>query len=480
MKKMKKIIYSNEKSCGICNKGFCTNKNSKDYENYCRVRDHCHFTGKYRGVVNSMCNLKYKVPKNIAVIFHNGSIYDNHLIIRQISKDFNGYFKCTGENTEKYFTFSMNVAKKDTSSKKKRPETYSLRFIDSYRFMNGGLENLVKNLAEPSKNLSINVLKQRFYNTYQLCDNNIEEFKLLLRKGVYPYEYMDSWEKFKLPVTLDKKHYYSKTNDHNIDDNDIEHIKNVCATFNINNLGEYHDLYVQSDTALLADVFENFRDKCLAIDKLDPAYYLSAPGLSWHSGLKMTQQTLELLTDENMLLLFEKGIRGGICEAVTKYKKANNKYMKNYDTSKPSSYLMYLDANNLYGYAVSKKLPTGNFKWVEDLSIFTEDYIKKYDEDSDVGYLLVADVKYPKNLYESHKYLQFLPVKTKIDKITKLSCNLIDKYCYPIHIYALKQALKHGLKLEKVYSAIRFSQEAWLKPYMDRNTEFRMKASNDL
>ena len=114
--------------------------------------------------------------------------------------------------------------------------------------------------------------------------------------------------------------------------------------------------------------------------------------------------TLELLTDENMLLLFEKGIRGGICEAVTKYKEANNKYMKNYDTTKPSSYLMYVDANNLYGYAMSKKLPYGNFEWVKNITIFTEDYIKNYDEECDTGYLLVLDVTYPKKLHEDHKY----------------------------------------------------------------------------
>ena len=343
------------------------------------------------------------------------------------------------------------------------------------------LENLVTNLVEPHKKLSIDILKQRFPNTYRLCNNNIDKFKLLLRKGVYPYEYMDSWEKFELPVPLDKKHYYSKLNDSNISDKDIEHVKNVCDTLKIDNLGQYHDLYVQSDTALLADVFENFRDKCLDIDKLDPAYFLSAPGLSWQSGLKMTGQTLELLTDENMLLIFEKAIRGGICEAITKYKKANNKYMKNYDKTKPSSYLMYVDANNLYGYAMSKKLPTGDFQWIEDISIFTEDYIKNYDENSDTGYLLVVDVTYPKNLHENHKYLPFLPDKIKIDKVTKLSYNFNDKYYYPVHICNLKQALNHGLKLEleKVYRVIRFSQSAWLKPYVHGNTEFRMKASND-
>ena len=193
----------------------------------------------------------------------------------------------------------------------------------------------------------------------------------------------------------------------------------------------------------------------------------------------MTGQTLELLTDENMLLVFEKAIRGGICEAITKYKKANNKYMKNYDKTKPSSYLMYVDANNLYGYAMSKKLPTGDFQWIEDISIFTEDYIKNYNENSDTGYLLVVDVTYPKDLYEKHKYLPFLPEKIKIDKSTKLSCNFNDKNDYPIHICALKQALNHRLKLEKVHSAISFSQSVWLKQYIDRNTEFRMKANND-
>ena len=193
----------------------------------------------------------------------------------------------------------------------------------------------------------------------------------------------------------------------------------------------------------------------------------------------MTGQTLELLTDENMLLSFEKGIRGGICEAITKYKKANNKYMKNYDKTKPSSYLIYVDANNLYGSAMIKKLPTGNSQWIEDSSIFTEDYIKNYDENSDTGYLLVVDVTYPKDLYEKHKYLPFLPDKIKIDESSKLSCNSNDKNYYPIHICALKQALNHRLKLKMVHSVISFSQGAWLKPYIDRNTEFRMKANND-
>ena len=455
----------------LCEKEFCIDKKSKEYKNYCKVRDHCHFTGKYRGAAHSICNLKHKVTKFVPVVLHNGSKYDNHLIIKQLAKDFNCYFSCIGENTEKYISFSVTFIKESANSnKKKKPDAYSLRFIDSFRFMNTSLDKLVKNIAEPSKYLSIDVLKERFYNTYRLCGNNEEKLKLLSRKGVYPYEYMDSWEKFKLPVPLEKENYYSELNDSNIDDGDIGHKKNVCNTFKISKLGKDHNLYVSSDTALLSDVFENFRDKCLAIGKLDPVYYLSAPAFSWHSGLKMTGQTLELLTDKNMLLLFEKGIRGGICNAICKYAKANKKYMKNYDSSKKSTYLMYVDANNLYGYAMCNKLPTGNFKWVEDLSIFTKDFIKNYSEDNNTGYLLVVDVKYPENLYRDHKYLPFLPDKTKINKVKKLTYDSHDKKEYSIYISVLKQALNHGLKLKNVHSAISFSQDNWLEPYIMRNT----------
>ena len=146
-----KVLYPNEKQCDMCEIEFCTDKKSKDHKIKCKVGDHCHFTGKYHGAAHGICNLKYKVPKDIPVAFDNGSMYDNHLIIKQISKDFKGYFTCTGENTEKYISFSMNMIKRDTNNKKKRPETYRLKFIDSYRFMAIKLEKFVTNLVEPQK-----------------------------------------------------------------------------------------------------------------------------------------------------------------------------------------------------------------------------------------------------------------------------------------------------------------------------------------
>ena len=179
-----KLLYANEKQCYICGKELCYDKNSADYKKNIKVRDHCHFTGNYRGAAHGICNLKYKLPKYIPLVFPNGSICDNHFIIKQISKEFNGYFTCTGEYTEKYISFSMNVVKKDTINKKIRPETYRLKFTDSYRFMASKLENLVTNLVEPQKKLSIDILKQRFPNTYRLCNGNTNKFELSLRKCV--------------------------------------------------------------------------------------------------------------------------------------------------------------------------------------------------------------------------------------------------------------------------------------------------------
>ena len=159
---------------------------------------------------------------------------------------------------------------------------------------------------------------------------------------------------------------------------------------------------------MLADVFENFRDKCIEIYELDPVHFLSAPGLAWQVCLKKTKVELELLTDIDMLLMVEKGTRGGICQAIHRYAKANNKYMKNYNKDVISSYLMYLDANNLYGWAMSLKFPMNGFKRVEELSGFNERFIKNYNKNSDIGYFLEVDIDYPKELFNLHKDLPFL------------------------------------------------------------------------
>ena len=170
----------------------------------------------------------------------------------------------------------------------------------------------------------------------------------------------------------DKGAFYSSLNMENIRDMDYRHANKIFKEFKLKNLDDYHDLYVQSNTLLLVDVFENFRNKCIEIYELYPAHFLCAPGLAWQAWLKKKEVRLELLPDVDMLLMIEKGIRGGICHAIHRYARANNKYMKNYDQNKESSYIQYLDANNLYGWAMSQKLPVDGFKWKE----FNEDLIK--------------------------------------------------------------------------------------------------------
>ena len=300
----------------------------------------------------------------------------------------------------------------------------------------------------------------------------------MLRKGVYPYEYADTWEKFSEISLPSKEDFYSNLNMEDISDIDYRHANNVFKVFKLENLGDYHDLYVQSDTLLLVDVFNNFRNMCLKEYELDPAHFLSLYGLAWQACLKKTNVELELLTDYDMVLMVEEGIRGGICHSIHQYAKANNKYMKNYDDNEESSYIQYLDAYNLYGWAMSKKLPVNGFKWTDN-NMINKEFIKSYNENDKKGYILEVDVKYPKKLHDLHSDLPFLPERMEINKCKKLVCNLYDKNKYVVHINSLKQALNHGLKLKKIYRIIEFNQEAWLKPYIDMNTELRKLVKND-
>ena len=311
---------------------------------------------------------------------------------KEFAREFDGNFECLGENTEKYITFSVPIKKRIEN--KNIDITYKIKFIDSFRFMATSLSKLVDNLTDnihydkcdkcKSNLCFVNAvneklifkcidcekeyekefnkeLLERFSNTYEFCDNDLNTFLILLRKGVYPYEYMDGWDRFNEKVLPDKDSFYSNLTMEDISKTDYAHANNVFKKFNINNLGEYHDLYVRGDTLLLEDIFENFRQSCLKNYELDPAHFVSLPGLARQACLKKTNVELELLTDYDMLLMIEEGIRGRICHAIQRYAKANNKYMKDYDKRKKSSYIQYLDANNLCGKAMTEKLPVRGF-----------------------------------------------------------------------------------------------------------------------
>ena len=210
-----------------------------------------------------------KVVKEIHVVFHNGSTYYYHFIIKYLAIEFCGHFECLGENTEKYIIFCLPVKKlindENEDDEESRPKeiTYRIKFIDSCRFMQDSFSNVVDNLSElKNREIPNETLIERFHNTYQLSDNDFNKFNLLLRKGVYLYEYMDNWKKFEKESLPENEYFYSELNKGHISDEDYAHAHEVWNTFNIRNLGEYHDLYVQLDTALLADVLESFIDKC--------------------------------------------------------------------------------------------------------------------------------------------------------------------------------------------------------------------------
>ena len=243
-----------------------------------------------------------------------------------------------------------------------------------------------------------------------------------------------------------------------ISDGNYEHVQRVWKEFDMKNLGEYHDLYLKTDVILLSNIFKASRNTCLKHNSLDPAHFYTSPGLAWQACLKKTGVKLELLTNPDMLLMFERGIRGGITQAVHHYAKANNKYMdEKFNPEKDSSYLQYLDANNLYGnWAMSQPLPTGGFKWVNGV---TPDETGKLTKCNSKGYLLEVDVRYPKELHDSHNDLPFMSEKMKIN-VEKQVPNLYDKKNYVIHVRALGQSLKHGLNLEKVHHVIKFNQSA--------------------
>ena len=344
-----------------------------------------------------------------------------------------------------------------------------LRFIDSIKFMSSSLDSLVNNLAKGG------------HQFFGFENYNGHQRRLLIRKGIYPYEYMDSWDRFKETSLPSINCFYSNLNMSGVSDTDYEHACSIWREFGIRNMGEYHDLYLRTDVILLANVFESFRRVCLENYGLDPSHFYTTPGLAWKACLKKTGIRSELLLDPDVLLMFERGIRGGITQSVHRWAAANNSYMgSEYDPSRPTKYLQYLDANNLYGWAMSQPLPTGGFHWVEfDEGKDLKYIVNKLAKHEDHGYLLEVDVAYPRKLHDYHIDLPYMCAKMKINGVEKLVPNLYYKHKYVVHIKALKQAIDHGLVLERIHRAIEFKQSAWMREYIDFNTKLRTAAKND-
>lgn len=440
-----------------------------------KVRDHDHTKEKdnFRGAACHGCNLNLKMRNFIPTFFHNLTGYDAHLIMSEI-----GYLSDGSDLTaipktkEKYISFSWG----------------KLRFLDSYNFLSSSLEKLVRDL----KPEEMEILKSMYPDD--------EKRSLLSRKGVYPYCYFESFENFEEEKLPPKECFKSDLSNNDISDADYAHAQNVFAKFNMDNLWDYHDLYLLTDVLLLADVMETYRKVTMKHFKLDVVHYYTTPGFSWSAALLYTGQKLELIESLDDHLMWEKGMRGGVATINCRSVYANNPLVPDiYDATKDNSYIMYLDANNLYGAAMSRSLPVGSFRLLSDAEIQEVD-ILKIDQSDEDGFLFEVDLEYPKKLHDLHNDFCLAPEhyapqfsdlsplqKEMIEKfklpenaaIKKLIPNLKNKKKYVVYGTTLKLYLQLGLVLTKIHRVMAFEQKPWLAPYIKHNTEERKKATSD-
>jgi len=448
-----------------------------------KVLNHNHITGKYFGAAHNKCNLSYKFQRGnqkvknsfiIPCVIHNLSSYDAHLIMQGVGKFTKEPISCIPSNLEKYISFSIG----------------NIRFIDSLRFLNASLSQLVDDLA--TEGIQSFVHMRNYF-----CDD-IKVSKLI-RKGVYPYDYMNSHERFDETCLPPRDKFFNRLSGQEISENDYAFAHEVWNMFNMKTLADYHDLYLLNDVLLLADVFENFRKMCIKYYNLDSAHFLSSPGLSWQAMLLRTGEEIEVISDIDQYLMIERSIRGGISVISNRFAKANNKYMSSFNPEKPSSYIVYFDVTNLYGYAmVNNYLPISDFSFLSQEQMLNFDVMKISDK-SDIGYFLEVDLDYPKSLHDMHsdyplaaenievseemlseyqkQLLKRLGIKYR--PVKKLIPNLFDKKNYVVHYKLLKFFLSQGLILKKVHRILEFHQKPWLKSYIEFNTEKRKNSKNE-
>ena len=459
-----------------------------------KCRDHCHFCSKYRAAVHSQCNLKNRVDRDVVVILHNSRRYDTHLIMQKLGVVANQKglkIDVIAKSSEDYISFSLISKHQHPTMKHKTSGqpwvfVWKLRFLDSFQFLSSSLDKLVANLLTKGK-FNFKALLSRFPDA--------TEHDLLLRKGVYPYSYMNSWLRFYETQLPPIQSFYNELTLTDLSVQDYDHAQNVFESFRIRNLGEYHDLYVLTDTLLLADIFQSFRKFGLEHYGLDPAHYLTLPSFGWSALLKMSQIELELITDSEMYRFFENGIRGGISVIAHRHAKANNPYLPNYDSSQPNRFIVYLDANNLYGYSMIQKLPTRRFKWLTDQEV-SEFQLDCMELDPNIGYVLEIDLEYPQHLHDDHAGYPVAPEKSIINsdwvspyckaisaaqsvKVEKLIQTFNPKLNYTVHYQNLLLYSRLGVVVTKIHRVLSFEQTSWMKNYIEFNTEMRKKANSN-
>jgi DNA polymerase type B, organellar and viral len=438
----------NAAECWICGDFF-------EDENEKRVGDHNHWTGEFRGAAHEECNLNYKEPKVIPVFLHNLTGYDAHIIISELVKDEKyGKLDILPNTKEKYISFSL--WRKDAKVK--------IRFVDSYRFMAASLDTLGSNLLPEEK-------------IHLFSHFEPEDYYYIEQKGQFPYEWLKSEEQLNQTYLPPPKDFDNKFNDTSISEENYQKAQEVWDHFDHENMREYMMLYLKIDVLLLADIFETFRATCLRHYELDPAHYLTAPSLAFDACLKKTKVELEVLQDIDMVYFLEEGIRGGVSQCSHRYARANIPRSDDFDPSEPPSSIAYLDANNLYGWAMSQDMPYANFSWMP-----SEEWEKIGNEGAGIGYFLEVDLAYPEHLHELHSDYPLapehrVPPSSRYGK--KLLTTLFAKEKYIVYYKTLWLYLSLGMELTRIHRVVRFDESPWLAPYIELNTTERQNSKND-
>jgi len=439
--------YESATECHFCQRSF--NNMVSDP----KVLDHCHITGAYRGPSHSSCNLLARNPDFLPILFFNGSGYDFKFLVRELGKT-PGEIRVLPNTEEKYISFSKRVEMDEGVEITGRKRGIWLRFLDACRFLQSSLDAVVKTLRKEDFEILPSFFQGR-------------QLELLMKKGVFPYEYMDSWERLQDSTLPPKEKFYSSLTESGITDEEYARACEVWNSFSIHSLGDYMELYLQTDTLLLSEVFESFRREFLASEYgIDPAYHYTIPGLAYDGMLKISRTKLELLTDFDMLLMIERGIRGGLCQVG-----------KRHAVSDARNALCHLDANNLYGGASTDFLPSGGFVWIEP----TEVDILSVPSTSDFGYICEVDIEIPKTLHDYFNDYPPLPEKLTPpgSKFQKLLATLDNKSHYVVHYKILQFVVAHGCILKKVHRIIKFRQSAWMKGFITVNNEKRKVATSE-
>ena len=465
--------------CPKCNITFDDNAHKK-------VRDHCHITGKFRSALCHKCNSNlYITRRTLPVIFHNFKCYDAHQIIKHgLGKFSHWELDIIPQTKEKYMSLTARIPVDYTIEGKK--VYFKIEFRDSYQFMSSSLAKLVNNLD----NLPFAEVLQRDYPN---LTNDVVK-----RKGVFPYTYFNSLSRLQDSSLPPLKAFKNDLTGEECEEEDYRFAQRAWQEAGCQTFGDYLMVYLKLDVVLLACVFERFRQKTLEEDGLDPVHFVSLPGLSFMSAFKMTGERIDLLMDLEMYTFFERGIRGGMT-FVNKHLVRNETITHN--NTELTQHLAYIDENNLYGNALRKPLPHSKFCWVEDLSVFTRDFILGLDEEGEWGYTLEVDLGYPEHLHHSTADFPLAPetgeitqdmlsdfMKTLYHALNpnqtyktsqKLLLTQYDRKHYFVHYAVLKFYLAMGLTLDKVHRVIKYKQKAWLKEYIDFNSKHRALSQND-